>query len=83
MNEDKQMEQQVLPFIDQLNNIRSTVAAHHNAAAQGDVLITGAEVRQLIESLKALEAQCPSECFSLEEIEAIVVDDPADTEAAA
>ena len=77
------MEQTVLTFIDQLNGIRSAVAKHHNATVQGDDPITGAEVRQLIENLKALESQCTPESLSLEDIEAIVVDDPADAEAAA
>ena len=70
------MEQTVLTFIDQLNSIRSTVAKYHNATVQGDDPITGAEVRELIENLKTLESQCTPESLSLEEIDAIKVDDP-------
>ena len=77
----KEMELQVLNYIDQLNAIRFDVAAHHSAAVNIGELITGAEVRSLLKALKELEQSSAEERIIFEAIDAAVAEG-TDTSAA-
>ena len=71
----KEIEEQVLNYIDQLNAIRFDVAAHHSGAVNNGELNTGAEVRSLLEALKELEQSSAEERITLEAIDAAVAED--------
>ena len=67
-------EQQLQAYIDQLNVIRVDVAKYHSAAAGNGDLITGAEVRELLQSLKDLEKLSAPDRITLEAIDAAVAE---------
>ena len=77
------MDIEVQDFLSDLKQISKALGQHQRQLDQSNEMITGADVRALLQSLQALESQCPTERVSFEDIDAVTVADPADEPAAA
>lgn len=63
-------------FLSDLKQISRTLGQHQRQVDQGNEMITGADVRALLQSLQSLESQCADEQMSFEDIDAVTTDAP-------